>query len=61
MTITICEYLLWTQPEVLETLLFRIAKVRALSLSFAQWSKIMAERPKPGVGGLLPEEEKGAC
>lgn len=58
--IILAEYLAWKQPEVAATLLIRLATMKLKELeehSFCWWAKLIQERPKPGLGGLLPGEK----
>lgn len=63
--ITIGEYIAIKQPAVYGELvcwesmeLFSVARVRVMDrLRFGALKRLMEERPKPGLGGLLPGEK----
>lgn len=48
---TIAEYIQHQQPEVW------LALVRRYLCFVVDWEKVMTERPKSGIGGLLPGED----
>lgn len=58
--ITVAEYIAWKQPDVAAVLLIRLATMRLKELekhSLRWWARLMQERPKPGLGGLLEGEK----
>ncbi len=52
--ITVADYVAWRQPGIL-AILEGWRRVERHSLRW--WARLMQERPKPGLGGLLPGEK----